>query len=141
MRRPDPENADSLNRARAMRRDPTEPEKRLWSKLRDRQLGGVKFRRQVWLAGFIVDFYAADLRLVIEVDGDDHAAREAADEKRSLILQREGFRIIRFANADVMRNIEGVLETISMTARLAPSPSHSPAPSGPLPLPQGERKI
>lgn len=124
-----------------MRRDPTEPEKRLWSKLRNRQLDGIKFRRQVWLVGFIADFYAADLRLVIEVDGDGHAAREAADEQRSRILQREGFRTIRFANVDVMRNIEGVLETILMTARLDPSPSHSAAPSGPLPLPQGERKI
>ncbi len=124
-----------------MRRDPTEPEKRLWSKLRNRQLDGIKFRRQVWLVGFIADFYAADLRLVIEVDGDGHAAREAADEQRSRILQREGFRTIRFANVDVMRNIEGVWETILMTARLDPSPSHSAAPSGPLPLPQGERKI
>ena len=124
-----------------MRRDPTEPEKRLWSKLRNQQLDGIKFRRQVWLVGFIADFYAADLRLVIEVDGDGHAAREAADEQRSRILQREGFRTIRFANVDVMRNIEGVLETILMTARLDPSPSHSAAPSGPLPLPQGERKI
>nr|WP_088185230.1 endonuclease domain-containing protein [Sphingobium sp. Z007] len=124
-----------------MRRDPTEPEKRLWSKLRNRQLDGIKFRRQVWLVGFIADFYAADLRLVIEVDGDGHAAREAADEQRSQILQREGFRTIRFANVDVMRNIEGVLEAILMTARADPSPSRSAAPSGPLPLPQGERNI
>ncbi|CAM8659915.1 MULTISPECIES: endonuclease domain-containing protein [Sphingobium] len=126
MKRPDPETPESLKQG---------------AKLRNRQLDGIKFRRQVWLAGFIADFYAADLRLVIEVDGDDHAAREAADQQRFRILQREGFRTIRFANADIMRNIEGVLETISMTVRLDPSPSHSAAPSGPLPVPQGERRI
>ena len=94
MRRPNPDTAESLNRVRTMRRNPTEPEKRLWSKLRNRQLDGIKFRRQVWPVGFIADFYAADLRLVIEVDGDDHAVREAADQNRTRILEQEGFRIV-----------------------------------------------
>jgi len=121
-----------------MRRNPTEPEKRLWSKLRNRQVGDVKFRRQVWLAGYIADFYAADIKLVIEVDGDDHAVREAADQQRSRILQREGFRIIRFANADIMDNIEAVLEAILMAARSTPSPSQAFG-SGPSLSPSGER--
>jgi very-short-patch-repair endonuclease len=121
-----------------MRRNPTEPEKRLWSKLRNRQVGDVKFRRQVWLVGYIADFYAADIKLVIEVDGDDHAVREAADQQRSRILQREGFRIIRFANADIMDNIEAVLEAILMAARSTPSPSQAFG-SGPSLSPVGER--
>ncbi|MBG6118721.1 MULTISPECIES: endonuclease domain-containing protein [unclassified Sphingobium] len=141
MRRPDPATPDSLNRVRAMRRDPTEPERRLWASLRGRQLAGLKFRRQVWLIDYIADFYCVDRRLVIEVDGDDHAVREAADRHRSERLAREGIRIVRFANADVMSNIDGVLETILMTAHQNPSPSHPAAPGGPLPLPQGERGI
>lgn len=141
MKRPDPATPDSLKLVRAMRRDPTEPERRLWAGLRSRQLAGLKFRRQVWLVDYIADFYCADLRLVIEVDGDDHAVREAADRHRSERLAREGFRIVRFANADIMDNIEGVLEAILMTARAIPSPSHPAAPGGPLPLPHGERGI
>ncbi|WP_368389835.1 endonuclease domain-containing protein [Sphingobium sp. AS12] len=120
---------------------PTEPERRLWVRLRSRQLAGLKFRRQVWLVDYIADFYCADLSLVIEVDGDDHAVREAADRHRSERLAREGFRIVRFANADVLSNIDGVLETILMTARQNPSPSHPAAPGGALPLPPGERGI
>ena len=139
MRRPDPANPESLDRVRAMRRNPTEPEKRLWARLRSRQLDGLKFRRQVWLADYIADFYCADLRLVIEVDGDDHGVREAADQRRTHRLEREGFVILRFANADVMSNVEGVLETIVMTTRQIPSPSHPASPGRPLPLPQGER--
>lgn len=141
MKRPDPAMPDSLDRVRTMRRNLTEPERRLWARLRNRQLGGLKFRRQVWLVDYIADFYCADRRLVIEVDGDDHAVREAADRYRSEILAREGFRIVRFVNRDVVSNIEGVLETIFMTACQDPSPSHPAAPSGSLPLPQGERGI
>ncbi|WP_156358256.1 endonuclease domain-containing protein [Sphingobium sp. Leaf26] len=138
MRRPDPEKPDSLNKVRVMRRDPTEPEKRLWSKLRKRQLGGIKFRRQVWLAGYVADFYAAEVKLVIEVDGDDHAAREASDRHRTEILEREGFRVMRFGNADVMHTLDGVLEAILMMARETPSPSQAFG-SGPSLSPEGER--
>ena len=139
MRRPDPDRPESLMRVRALRREPTQPEKKLWAKLRNRQLGGIKFRRQVWLCAYIADFYAADLKLVIEVDGDSHAAREAADQHRSQVLRGAGFHVLRFCNADVMDNLDGVLETILMTARENPSPSHSAPPSGSLPLPHGER--
>lgn len=140
MRRPDPDNPQSLERARGLRRNPTEPEKRLWTKLRNRQLDGIKFRRQVWLAGYVVDFYAAEVRLVIEVDGDDHAVREAADERRTLALEQEGFRVVRFGNSDVTHALDGVLEAILMITRMIPSPSHPASPGGPLPLPQGERE-
>jgi very-short-patch-repair endonuclease len=124
-----------------MRRNPAEPEKRLWSQLRNRQLNGIKFRRQVWLAGYIADFYAAGIKLVIEVDGDDHAVREATDQQRSAVLEGRGFTVIRFSNAEIMDNIDGVLEAIALVARTSPSPSHSAAASGALPLPQGERGL
>ncbi|MFB0874139.1 MULTISPECIES: endonuclease domain-containing protein [unclassified Sphingobium] len=139
MRRPD--TPDAVTRVRAMRQNPTEPEKRLWLRLRNRQVDGIKFRRQVWLAEYIADFYAAEQKLVIEVDGDGHAAREAADQQRSALLESKGFTVIRFSNAEIMGNIEGVLEAIGRIARLIPSPSHSAAPSGALPLPQGERGL
>ncbi len=123
-----------------MRHDPTEPEKRLWSKLRNRQLDGIKFRRQVWLAEYAADFYAAEFKLVIEVDGDDHAVREAGDRHRTGILEREGFRILRFGNADVMDTLDGVLEAILMTVRETPSPSQAFG-LGPSLSPKGERGL
>lgn len=123
MRRPD--TPDSLVRVRSMRKEATEPERRLWSRLRDRQLDGVKFRRQVWLADHIADFYAASCKLVIEVDGDDHAVRDVQDQRRTERLEREGLQVLRFSNADVMNNMGGVLEMILMTVRPIPSPSQA----------------
>ncbi len=92
----------------------------------------MKFRRQVWLGPFIADFYCPDARLVVEVDGDSHAARQAYDERRTAWLATQGMQVVRVTNADVMSNIDGVLAYL---AALSPSPSHSAAPSGPLPLP------
>jgi very-short-patch-repair endonuclease len=75
----------------------------------------------------------------VEVDGDTHAYQQSYDELRTKWLEKEGFRVIRFSNDDVMRNLEGVVA--SVREALGPSPSHSAAPSGPLPLPQGERGL
>ncbi len=132
-----PPGYESLKFQRKARRDRTEPEKRLWQALRNRQLGGAKFRNQVWLGPFLVDFYCADAKLAVEVDGDTHAHQQDYDERRTAWLEEEGFRVIRFSNDEVMRNLEGVASAIS--AALVPSPSHSPSASGPLPLPLGER--
>ena len=122
MRRPDPEEPDSLARVRGMRREATPAEQRLWTKLRSRQLHGFKFRRQVWLGHFIADFLCAEAKLVVEVDGDSHASQVAYDERRSTWLRRKGFRVVRVANADVMQNLDGVLEYV---ASYLPSPSQS----------------
>lgn len=130
MRRPNSGEAASLTRVRSARREATPAERKLWSKLRNRQLLGHKFRRQVWLGPFIADFYCADVGLVVEVDGDSHALQLVYDQRRTVWLRREGFRVVRVANADVMNNIEGVLEFISSSL---PSPSQPAA--GPLPLP------
>ena len=106
-----------VDRAKAMRNEPGEPERRLWSRLRSSQLG-YKFRRQAVIAPYIVDFLCPQNGLVIEVDGDTHDVD--ADRLRDRDLANLGFRVLRFTNDDVMRNIEGVLERIVSEAALLP---------------------
>jgi very-short-patch-repair endonuclease len=91
--------------------DLTEPERRLWYRLRANRLG-VKFQREVVLAPYIADFVARSERLVIELDGDTHAGREAYDAARTRVLEERGYCVLRFTNADVMGNLDGVLRTI-----------------------------
>ena len=100
-------------RAKDLRKTLTEPERRLWYRLRANRLG-VKFQRQVVLAPYVADFAARSERLVIELDGDTHAGREAYDEAPTRALQERGYRVLRFANADVMGNLDGVLGAISV---------------------------
>jgi len=104
----------------------------LWQALRARKLRGHKFRRQVWLGPFIADFFCADAGLIVEVDGDSHTNQVAYDRRRTAWLRQEGFNLVRVTNADVMQNIDGVLERI---ASLLPSPSRPASPAGPHPLP------
>ncbi len=120
-----------LDRARRLRREMSQVEQRLWRALRDRRFDGIKFVRQTVNGSAITDFCCRARKLVIEVDGDTHAAREAADAARSARLERQGFRVIRFNNADVMGNLEGVLATISAALGAPPHPG---------PLPEGERE-
>jgi very-short-patch-repair endonuclease len=136
MKRP-PGNA-SRDRQRDARKTPSEPEHRLWQVLRNRQVCGLKFRRQVWLGPYIVDFLCAEARLVIEIDGETHASPEAQDydKRRTALIETEGYRVCRFGNDDVMTNIDGVAVAIVAAAN-EPSPSH--ASHGPLPLPVGEK--
>ena len=102
-----------MNRqARALRRQMTEAEKVMWGKLRDRRFDGVKFKRQKPIAGYIVDFVALDLKLIVEIDGGQHAERVAEDALRTKALEESGYHVIRFWNHDVLRNIEGVLESL-----------------------------
>ena len=107
-----------------MRHDPTEPEQRLWLALRAKRFSGVKFRRQKVIGPYIVDFASRDPMLVIELDGDSHAGQIDYDERRTAYLEQQGYRVIRFGNADVMKNLEGVLTVIG--AALAPLPTLSP---------------
>jgi len=122
LRRPDADEPDSLTRVRDARRDSTPAERKLWSRLRARQLDGAKFRRQVWLGPYIADFLYAEARLIVEVDGDTHSSQIADDQRRTAWLARESLRLVRVTNADVMHNIDGVLELI---ATALPSPSQS----------------
>ncbi len=98
--------------AKGMRRQPTKAEKLLWYRLRNRQIGNVKFRRQVPTGSYIVDFVAMELRLVVELDGGQHAAAVDADKARTAALEKEGYQVIRFWNSDVLQNPDGVLERI-----------------------------
>jgi len=98
--------------ARSLRRNATEAEKHLWRHLRARQIEGVKFRRQQPIEGYIVDFAAFKLRLVIELDGGQHAASREKDLERDCCLNRNGFKVLRFWNHEVLGNLEGVLVRI-----------------------------
>jgi very-short-patch-repair endonuclease len=104
--------------ARKLRRDQTEAEKRLWSHLRNRQLEDAKFLRQFRIGDHIADFACRPLKLVIELDGGQHAGNPA-DVERTRIIEANGYRVIRFWNNDVLANTEGVLEVIAREVRLA----------------------
>ncbi|MEJ2458505.1 MAG: endonuclease domain-containing protein [Novosphingobium sp.] len=97
-----------LQRASAMRREPGEPERRLWMALRDRWFEGYKFRRQAVIGSRIVDFFCPAKGLIIEVDGDTHDHDADLRRDRALVWNL-GFRTVRFTNLEVMSNMEGVL--------------------------------
>jgi very-short-patch-repair endonuclease len=116
--------------ARSLRRGQTDAERKLWSRLRDRRLNGVKFRRQHPVGPFVADFASLELGIVIELDGGQHALQRAADVARIRVLEERGYRILRFWDNDVLTNIDGVLERIAEFLR-------TPHPN---PLPKGERE-
>ncbi len=130
--------------ARELRKPLTPPEILVWSRLRNRQLGGFKFRRQHPIGNYIVDFCCIEARLVIELDGDSHAEQEEYDRKRTQELVAQGYHEMRFTNRDVLHNIVGVLEMILEDCLRWSSPSPQPSPSkgeGAIPPPRrGEGK-
>ena len=95
-----------------MRQDPTDAEKLMWERLRAKRLNGYKFRRQMPIDRFIVDFACFDSKLVVKLDGGQHDKRVAYDEMRTSVINREGFRVLRFWNDEVFENLDGVLTTI-----------------------------
>lgn len=103
--------------ARALPRRSTEAEKLMWSRLRGRRLQGIKFKRQVPIANYIVDFVALDLKL-IEVDGGQYESQAVADAERTRILEEWGYHVVRVWNDDVLGNIDGVLEAILQELQL-----------------------
>src|SRR6266568_7945315 len=114
--------------ARSLRQNPTDAEIRLWSKLRRRQVDGHRFRRQVPIGRYVVDFVCLEQRLIIEADGGQHS-ENLEDDVRTAWLERQGFRILRFWNNDVLTNTEGVL--IIIQQHLAPgTPLPDPPPRG-----------
>ena len=126
-----------LLRAKWMRANPTEAEKRLWSMLRDQRLAAHKFKRQQIIFPYIVDFVCLERRLIIEADGSQHADNRD-DTRRDGFLRREKFNILRFWNNDILARPASVGDAI-FAALLSPHPPTRLAPRGPLPLPQGER--
>ena len=98
--------------AHRMRVAPSEPERVLWQALRASQLG-VRFRRQVVVQGYIVDFFAAEARLVVEVDGAQHTRRRAADKRRDRALEAARLRVLRLPAALVIRNLPAALQLVT----------------------------
>jgi len=109
-----------VDRARRLRREMTDAERLLWSRLRASQLG-VKFRTQMWLGGAIADFASVEAKLVIEVDGGQHDRDREKDDRRARRMAALGYRTIRFWNHDVLQNIDGVM-TIIADALPSPQP-------------------
>ncbi len=99
-------------RARKLRRASTDAERRLWYALRNRQISGHKFRRQHPIGPYIVDFVCPAKKLVVELDGSQHLRSVDYDNKRTAEIAREGFRVIRFWNNEVLSNLDGVLRAI-----------------------------
>jgi len=116
-----------------MRRNPTEPERRLWRALSNAQLEGHKFRRQAVIGPYIADFLCPQKALIVEVDGDTHDAE--TDQKRDRALAGYGLRVLRVTNPDVMANLDGVLRFILAAIQSAPERGDRPHPN---PSPEGE---
>ena len=108
-----------IQRARRLRKTLTGPEAILWLHLRDRQVAGLRFRRQVPISRFVVDFACLSIRLVVEVDGGVHDLRAFDDARRDAWLRSQGFTVIRFTNGDVRNRLNDVLAEIR---KYGPSP-------------------
>ena len=119
-----------VDRARRLRQNQTDVEKKLWSLLRNRQLLGCKFRRQHPIGRYVVDFCCLEKKVVIELDGGQHAQQRTHDSERTLDIENQGFRVFRFWNNQIIENPRGVFERI---ASVLNSPHLNP-------LPDGERK-
>jgi len=108
-------------RARGLRQNQTDAERRMWMLLRDRRLAHLKFRRQQAIGNYFVDLFCAQKGLIIELDGGQHNGSRK-DEERTAWLESRGYKVLRFWNNDVLKNKEGVLTAILLALKIAPSP-------------------
>jgi len=117
-------------RARELRKRMTEPELRIWRHLRNSQLNGFKFRRQIAVPPFVADFLCPSKALIVEVDGWTHDA--ASDARRDALLKARGYTTVRFTNDDVIHNLDGVVAVIANTLDALPDrwPHPNPSPEG-----------
>ncbi len=113
-------------RAKQLRRNQTDTERKLWTRLRARQLNGMKFRRQHPIGCYIVDFCCVECRLIVEADGGHHVSQVEADRRRTKFLEDRGYRILRFWDHEVLTDLDVVLEQITATVS-EPSPYPLPA--------------
>ena len=102
----------SVRKARYLRQEETKSERILWRKLRNRQLHGLKFRRQVPIGKYVADFVCVEKKIIIELDGYMHAWSKKKDEKRDYYLLQKRFRVIRFRNSQIKKNMNKVLNSI-----------------------------
>ena len=105
--------AGARDRSRALRRSMTEAEKLIWRMLRSRQLNGCRFRRQVPIGRYIADFVCHELQLIVEIDGGQHEPVLPREAERTLFLEGQGYRVLRFWNNEVLENPEGVYAAIA----------------------------
>jgi very-short-patch-repair endonuclease len=122
----------TLKRAKRLRREMTDAERKLWSVLRNSQLADAKFRRQQPIGPFIADFVCQSARLIVEADGGQHVHGES-DNRRTAFLEGKGYRVLRFWNNDILENLDGVAQVIAAplaTPHPAQPSAESPSPSG-----------
>ena len=112
-----------LINAKTLRANQTEAEQRLWYHLRAHRFMELKFKRQKPMGCYIVDFVCVEYRLIIEIDGGQHAEQAGYDLQRDAWLRSQGYTVLRFWNHEVMQQLEGVLEQIRSTIALSPGPS------------------
>jgi very-short-patch-repair endonuclease len=120
-----------ISRARGLRHETTEAERKLWPCLKQIALNGSHFRRQATIGPYFADFACHALRIVIEIDGGQHN-ESASDAARTRYLEALGYRVLRFWNNDVLNNAEGVAEVIAaaIAERIPPTPDPSPPQAG-----------
>jgi very-short-patch-repair endonuclease len=102
-----------IERARALRKDGTPPEKQLWWALRGGRIGGLKFRRQHPIGPYVADFYCHDAKLIVELDGMSHEQKLRQDQERTAYLQAQDMKVFRVMNEDVSRDLEAVVRGIA----------------------------
>jgi very-short-patch-repair endonuclease len=110
-------NPKMMHRAGELRKQPTPSEKMLWAYLRGNQLSGVSFRRQHAIGNFVVDFVSVKRKLVIELDGNQHGDQKDYDVERTNYLESQGYKVIRFWNNQVEKDINGVILTIELAIK------------------------
>jgi very-short-patch-repair endonuclease len=118
-----------LERARSMRHSPAPAEQKLWDCLRARQLNGFKFRRQHSVGRYIADFYCAECRLVVELDGESHDRSFEHDRARTDWLERNAYAVVRYSNTDVYDNLDDVLLAILKECESRTCGHQFPSPS------------
>ena len=135
------QNPKSLERARTLRKDDTEAERRLWEAIRNRRLGDFKFVRQLSVGPYIADFACRDRKLIVEVDGATHGtdAEVNYDERRSAFLREQGYLILRFWNDGVYKGLPDVCDAILLAlAERKQGPSSGLRPPSSMPDGTGE---
>ncbi len=105
-----------------MRREPTQCEKKFWWLVRNRRLGAHKFKRQVPIGSYIADFVCVERKIIVELDGGQHADHVAYDQARDAFLRSKGFRVIRIWDSEFLENIDGVMDMVLRELDGSPSP-------------------